>query len=70
MRPAPLSVDAIAALAQERLGAAEPAFAEACRRVTGGNALLVEEILAELEESGRGADARAVREIETPASSA
>ena len=65
VRPAPLSVEAIAALARERLGAAEPAFVEACRRVTDGNALLVEELLAELEESGRGADARAILEIES-----
>ncbi len=65
VRPGPLSVDAISALARERLGAGEPAFAEACRRVTGGNALLVEELLAELEESGRGADPRAIGEIES-----
>ena len=70
VRPGPLSVDAISALARERLGAGEPAFAEACRRVTGGNALLVEELLAELEESGRGADPRAIGEIESTASSA
>ena len=57
--PAPLSEAAIAALARERLGA-EPdaAFVRACHRATGGNALLVEEVLAELEETGEAPDER------------
>jgi DNA-binding CsgD family transcriptional regulator len=53
VKPGPLSVEAVAILAQRRLGSPlDPGFAEECRRVTGGNALLVEELLTEMEETG------------------
>jgi DNA-binding CsgD family transcriptional regulator len=53
VKPGPLSVEAVAVLAERRLGAPlAPGFAEECRQLTGGNALLVEELLAELEEAG------------------
>jgi tetratricopeptide (TPR) repeat protein len=64
VRPGPLSVEAVAVLAEERLGSPpEPAFAEECRLLTGGNALLVEEFLTELEETGGGAGAGAAGEV-------
>ena len=66
IRPAPLTVAAVAALAEDRLGSvADLDFAEECRRVTGGNALLVEELLAELEETGASATAATARELGT-----
>ena len=49
LAPAPLTATAIAVLAERRFGAVPPAFVEACLHATGGNALLVEEVLAELE---------------------
>jgi tetratricopeptide (TPR) repeat protein len=62
--PGPLSVEAVAVLAEERVGSPpDPAFAEECRRLTGGNALLVEELLTELEETGGGVAAGAAREL-------
>ena len=50
LAPAPLTAAAIGVLAERRFGV-EPdtAFVEACLRATGGNALLVEEVLAELD---------------------
>jgi DNA-binding CsgD family transcriptional regulator len=47
---APLSLDAIAGWVQGALGAApEPAFAHACHEMTGGNPLLMRELLREIE---------------------
>ena len=64
IEPGPLSVEAVAILAERRLGMPpDPAFAEECRRLTGGNALLVEEMLGELEETGAGADAATARAL-------
>lgn len=64
LRPAPLSVEGVAALAERRLGSPpDRRFAEECRRVTGGNVLLVEDVLTELEETGRPADAETAREL-------
>jgi predicted ATPase len=63
LRPAPLSVEGVAALAERRLGSPpDRRFAEECRRVTGGN-VLVEDVLTELEETGRPADAETAREL-------
>ena len=51
LAPAPLTAAAIGVLAARRFGAEPgPAFVAACLRATGGNALLVEEVLAELDE--------------------
>jgi DNA-binding CsgD family transcriptional regulator len=53
VKPGPLSVEAVALLAERRLGCPlDPGFAEECRRVTGGNALLMEELLTEMEQTG------------------
>jgi predicted ATPase len=53
VRPAPLSVDAVAKLIVDELGR-EPdlAFAEACLAVTGGTPFLVHELLRALAEDG------------------
>ena len=66
LEPAPLSVEGVAALAERRLGSpSDPRFAQQCRRVTGGNALLVEDVLTEVAEIGRRADAETARELGT-----
>ncbi|MBJ7331172.1 MAG: AAA family ATPase [Solirubrobacteraceae bacterium] len=47
LRPRPLSSEAVAALARERLGEdGEEAFVAACHRATGGNPLLLRQLLA------------------------
>ncbi|UUY05495.1 AAA family ATPase [Svornostia abyssi] len=49
LRPRPLSEDAVGALLAERLGEpGEPAFVEACHRATGGNPLLLRQLLGAL----------------------
>ncbi len=65
--PGPLSLEAVAALLQERLEAApEPPFVAACHTATGGNPLLVRELAAALQADGvrpladRAAQVRAV----------
>jgi ATP/maltotriose-dependent transcriptional regulator MalT len=67
LRPAPLGTDAIAELARARLGAdADPGFAAACQEATGGNPLLLLQLLSALDEDGirpAAAGAEAVREI-------
>jgi len=67
IRPGPLSGDAVAELVRERLGpSAEPAFCEACHTATGGNPLLLGQLLTALESDGvkpDGASAGAVRDI-------
>src|SRR5581483_8613992 len=46
VRPGPLTVDATAELVCSRLGqAADPGFTAACHRATGGNPLLLGELL-------------------------
>jgi DNA-binding CsgD family transcriptional regulator len=53
IRPGPLSADAAAALVRERLGAdAAPAFSGACHSATGGNPLLLEELVKALAVDG------------------
>ncbi|WP_231121925.1 BTAD domain-containing putative transcriptional regulator [Motilibacter peucedani] len=56
--PGPLSVDGVAGLVRRRLGA-EPdaAFVAACHRTTGGNPLLLRQLLRALESDGVRPDA-------------
>src|SRR5262249_29008736 len=58
VRPGPLSEEAVGDLVKIRLGA-EPAraFREACHRTTGGNPLLVRQLLSALEADGVRPDA-------------
>src|SRR6185295_4665728 len=50
VRPVPLSADAVQELVRERLGAeAEDAFCAACHEATGGNPLLLRQLLTALE---------------------
>ena len=49
LRPGPLSEDAVGEIAAEALNApVDPAFSAACHRATGGNPLLVRELLREI----------------------
>ena len=49
LRPGPLSAAAVAALVRARLGAdAAPAFSDACHEATGGNPLLLRQLLSAL----------------------
>ena len=59
LHPAPLSEAAVARLARARFGDADAELAGACHRATGGNALLVRELLAELPSP----DAAAVERV-------
>lgn len=53
LRPAPLSVAAVAAFLRVGLGAdAEDRFAQACHKVTGGNPFLVHELSSEFAQRG------------------
>ena len=53
LRPGPLSADAVAALVRERLGDdADPGFCAACHQATGGNPLLLRQLLRALEAEG------------------
>ena len=67
VRPGPLTLQAVAALVRDRLGAdADPAFTAACHDVTAGNPLLVRQVLRALETDGVTPDASSaglVREI-------
>ena len=66
LRPAPLSLAAVSAVAAARLGApVDPAFAAACHHATGGNALLVRELMRALEEQGAAPDAAAAHVVPT-----
>jgi DNA-binding CsgD family transcriptional regulator/tetratricopeptide (TPR) repeat protein len=58
VRPGPLSSDATGALIAERVGAAERGFVAACHRATGGNPLLLTELLRALRAEGVAMDAR------------
>ena len=74
LEPGPLSATGAAALVRERLGAAaEPAFCEACHAATGGNPLLLRQLLRALEaervepvaaQRGGRARGRAARRVE------
>ena len=67
VRPVELSEAAVAALVRERLGGeAEQAFCAACHEATGGNPLLVRELLKTLQAEGVRPDrahADAIREV-------
>ncbi len=58
VRPRPLSVEGVAGLIAERLGAeAAPAFVGACHEATGGNPLLLRQLLGALATDGVRPDA-------------
>ncbi|MBI5104058.1 MAG: AAA family ATPase, partial [Solirubrobacterales bacterium] len=67
VRPGPLGEAAVAELVRERLGeGADPAFCSACLQATGGNPLLLLQLLSALQDDGvapTAAGAAAVREI-------
>lgn len=67
VRPAPLGLDAVAALVRARLGDhADPAFCDACHGATGGNPLLLRQLLGALADDGvlpLAAQADAVRTV-------
>ncbi len=66
VRPVPLTEAGVSALVTERLGSTEPAFTAACHRTTGGNPLLVRQLLTALESERvepTAQNARVVREI-------
>ena len=67
IRPGPLGEESVGELIRERLGAdPDPAFAAACQEATGGNPLLLGQLLTALREDGArptAAGAGAVREI-------
>jgi DNA-binding CsgD family transcriptional regulator len=52
LRPAALSVEAVAALTMVELGAGDPEFALRCHQATAGNPLLVRELLRAVSEEG------------------
>ncbi len=65
VRPRALSERAVGELAADRLGAAaDPAFAAVCRRTTGGNPLLVGELLEALAADGVRPDAASAALVE------
>jgi DNA-binding CsgD family transcriptional regulator len=55
IRPSLLSADGTAALVRSRLGDAAPDVTSACFEATGGNPLLIKELLAELDPAVPGA---------------
>jgi DNA-binding CsgD family transcriptional regulator/tetratricopeptide (TPR) repeat protein len=59
LRPAPLGEESVAALVRERLGDdADASFCRACQTATGGNPLLLSELLHALEVEGVMPDAQ------------
>jgi DNA-binding CsgD family transcriptional regulator len=52
VRPGPLSEDGAGQRVETFLGAAEPAFAAACHKATGGNPFLLEQLLNEIRAEG------------------
>ncbi|MET0965006.1 MAG: AAA family ATPase, partial [Nakamurella sp.] len=66
MEPQPLTVDGVAEILRRRMGA-EPAaeFAEDCRRATGGNPLLLDELARALQADGVRPDVASVSLITT-----
>ncbi|MFL6067178.1 MAG: AAA family ATPase [Gaiellaceae bacterium] len=64
LRPDPLSPQAVEKLVQGRLGASvDGAFAAACGELTGGNPLLLDEILKAVEANDVARDASGVRTL-------
>jgi DNA-binding CsgD family transcriptional regulator len=67
IRPRELSQEAVAELVRQRLGpGADPSFVAACHRATGGNPLLLHEVLKTMQADGVKPDARhseAIRDI-------
>ena len=58
LRPGPLTPGAVAVLVGARLGVdADPAFCDACSEATGGNPLLLRQLLSALEDDGVRPDA-------------
>ncbi|HEV2814738.1 MAG TPA: AAA family ATPase, partial [Solirubrobacteraceae bacterium] len=69
LRPEPLSTVAVEALATDLGGTVDAAFAEACREATGGNPLLLRELLRHLAGEGVApteANAPLVRQVAPP----
>jgi DNA-binding CsgD family transcriptional regulator len=65
VRPAPLSLTAVAWLVESGLGARpDRAFVEACHRATGGSPFLVRELVEALRVEGVEPDARAATDVE------
>jgi len=65
LRPRPLSEDAVAEIAAEALDApVDPTFAVACHRATGGNPLLVRELLREMSAHGVAPTAEFAGDVE------
>jgi hypothetical protein len=62
LTPAPLTTSGVGAVVTDELASAEPAFVEACARVTGGNPFLVTELAR-----GLAADAVALTPASVPA---
>jgi DNA-binding CsgD family transcriptional regulator len=67
LHPGLLSVESVGRLVRERMGeGAEEAFSAACHAATGGNPLLLQELLKSLEAEGmtpNAANAEAVKEV-------
>jgi DNA-binding CsgD family transcriptional regulator len=59
LRPAPLTPEAVETLVKVHEPAADPGFCAACAELTGGNPLLVVELLDEVQRQGLPADATA-----------
>ena len=57
LRPRPLSEAGVGAVVRAKFPAAEPAFWQACARVTNGNAFLLVELLDQLRATGASPDA-------------
>jgi DNA-binding CsgD family transcriptional regulator len=65
VRPAPLSLDAVAWLVESGLAARpDRAFVEACHRATGGSPFLVRELVGALRVEGVAPDAAAAADVE------
>lgn len=63
LRPGRLTHRAVAHMVTERLPEAEPAFTEACARVSGGNPFLAGELVRSLQADGVSPTARSVAEV-------
>jgi DNA-binding CsgD family transcriptional regulator len=63
VRPGLLSEEATATLVHDRLGDAGEGIAPACHRATGGNPLLIKELLADLDSGPEPISATAVAEM-------
>jgi DNA-binding CsgD family transcriptional regulator len=67
VRPSALSASAVGEIARTQLDDVEPAFAEAIHRTTGGNPLLVQELLRTLAEEAVPATASSIAVVERTA---